>query len=243
MVPTDHAVLAWLSTPDARAQASRLARRRQLGGYDGDPGRVLDDATVEVWLRLARGPLDVDNPAAYGTRVIQSVLRRDSAGRDDLIGLHDDDLVDGPDAGGGDGGGDPTRGPAGPSEVAVAPEDDLREALDRLADSRPWLTAAALGWLALAGTDTRPEGAPWPQGGSTLPQARCWPALWFAGEHDLFEAPLDAADGARIRRTRARRIDAVLRRIEAAAAVTRLGPVPGRPSGSSGSSRRGGRRG
>jgi len=236
VVPTDHPVLAWLSTREAREQAGRLAHRRRLGGHDGHREGILDDARGEVWLRLARGPLEVENPAAYGTRVIQSVLRQLSAGREELIGLPGDDLAGtaldaGPDAG------DP---PVGPTATAVAPEDDLRDALDLLADSCPWLTSAALGWLALAGTDTRPAGAPWPQAGSPPQQARCWPALWFAGERGLFDEPVDAADGARIRRTRARRIGRVLGRIEAAAAVTRLGPAP-RSAGAS--FRRGGRRG
>ena len=52
-----------------------------------------------------------------------------------------------------------------------------------------------------------PDDAPAPISGSRPDQALCWPALWLAGEHDLFPEPYgrDGTDTVARRRRRARR--------------------------------------
>lgn len=213
-------VLAWLGTDDARRQARRLARRRGLSGYDAMGDNVIAEAQLAVWNRMQSDrPMRVDRPAAYGTVVIRSVLRQLAAGRDGPVELDRDPDVVGrvaqPEAEG------LTR--AAQVSSADTTGDDVRLHLERLADDRPWVTSAALTYLILLMEPTaRPDDAPWPRSGSTGDQARCWPGLWYAGEHELFDDGVDAADRARIRRTRARRIQVVLDRVQRAFALRAL---------------------
>ena len=213
-------VLAWLGTDDARRQASRLARRRGLGGYDAMTQNVIADAQVAVWQRMRSDrPLHVERPAAYGTKVIRSVLRQMAEGRDGPA-----ELLDDPDAI------ERVKEPSSTDDmwtaagsIADTSGDDVRLHLEQLDDDRPWAASAALSYLTLLMEPTaRPDDAPWPQSGSTDEQARCWPGLWYAGERELFDHGVDAADRARIRRTRARRIQVVLDRMQRAFALHAL---------------------
>ncbi len=207
-------VLAWLGTDDARRQASRLARRRGLRGYDAMTQNVIAEAQIAVWHRMQSDrALHVDRPAAYGTTVIRSVLRQMAEGRDGPVRPVDDPDAIGrvpqPD--------DTDRVWAGLVPIADTSGDDVRVHLERLDDDRPWVTSAALTYLILLMEPTaRPEDAPWPVAGAKEDQARCWPGLWYAGERELFDGGVDPADRARIRRTRARRIQVVLDRVQRA---------------------------
>lgn len=213
-------VLAWLGTDDARRQASRLARRRGLGGYDAMTQNVIADAQVAVWHRMRSDrPLYVERPAAYGTKVIRSVLRQMAEGRDGPVALLDDpDTIERVN--------DPASTDdlwAATGSIADTSGDDVRLHLEQLDDDRPWAASAALTYLTLLMEPTaRPDDAPWPRSGSTDEQARCWPGLWYAGERELFDDGVDAADRARIRRTRARRIQVVLDRMQRAFALHAL---------------------
>jgi hypothetical protein len=213
-------VLDWLGTGDARRQADMLARRRGLTGYDAMTQNVLAEARIAVWHRMqSDSPLLVERPGGYGTTVIRSVLRQMAEGRDGPVRLVDDpdaiDRVPQPD------GTDPAWAGLGPT--ADTSGDDVRVHLERLDDDRPWITSAALTYLTLLMEPTaRPDDAPWPRSGSREDQARCWPGLWYAGERELFDDGVDAADRARIRRTRARRIKVVLDRIQRALALHAL---------------------
>ncbi len=207
-------VLAWLGTDDARRQAGRLARRRGLGGYDAMAQNVIADAQVAVWHRMRSDrPLHVERPGAYGTKVIRSVLRQMAEGRDGPV-----ELLDAPDV---------IERVADPAvtddlraavgSIADTSGDDVRLHLEQLDDDRPWAASAALTYLTLLLEPTaRPDDAPWPRSGATDDQARCWPGLWYAGERELFDDGVDAVDRARIRRTRARRIQVVLNRMHRA---------------------------
>lgn len=213
-------VLAWLGTDDARRQASRLARRRGLGGYDAMTQNVIADAQVSVWHRMRSDrPLHVERPAAYGTKVIRSVLRQMAEGRDGSVQLIDSPVTI-------DGVSEPASTDdtwTAPGSIADTSGDGMRVHLEQLDDDRPWATSAALTCLTLLMEPTaRPDDAPWPQSGSTDEQARCWPGLWYAGERELFDDGVDAADRARIRRTRARRIQVVLDRMQRAFALQAL---------------------
>jgi hypothetical protein len=207
-------VLAWLDTGDARRQARRLAMRRGLGGYDAMTQNVIADAQVAVWHRMRSDrPLHVERPAAYGTKVIRSVLRQMAEGRDGPVEMLDDPDVLERMA-------DPAAKDglwAADGSIADTSGDDVRLHLEQFDDDRPWAASAALTYLTLLLEPTaRPDDAPWPKSGSTDEQARCWPGLWYAGERELFEDGVDAADRARIRRTRARRIQVVLDRMQRA---------------------------
>jgi hypothetical protein len=209
-----------LGTDDARRQAHLLARRRGLSGYDAMTQNVLAEARVAVWHRMQSDPpLLVERPGGYGTTVIRSVLRQVAEGRDGPVRLVDDpdaiDRVPQPDG--------TDRAWAGLEPAADTSGDDVRVLLERLADDRPWVTSSALTYLTLLMEPTaRPDDAPWPESGSREDQARCWPGLWYAGERELFVEGEDAADRARIRRTRARRIKVVLDRIQRALALHAL---------------------
>ena len=215
-------VLDWLRTDDARRQARRLAARRGLDGYDAMSDNVLADARVSVWNRLQSDePLEVDKPAAYGTTVIRSVLRQLAQGRDGPVDLVDDpsaiDLVADPATT------SPGWAPSTADLFADTSADDARVVLEGLADGRAWVTSAALTYLTLLADPTaRSEDAPWPRAGATPEQARCWPGLWFAGVRDVFDDGDDARARARIRRTRARRIEVVLDRVQRTLAAYRL---------------------
>ena len=213
-------VLAWLGTDDARRQAHTLARRRGLTGYDAMTQNVLAEARIAVWHRMqTEPPLRVRRPGGYGTTVIRSVLRQMAEGRDGPVRLVDDPDAIGrvPQPGGAD------RAWAGLGPTADTSGDDVRMHLERLDDDRPWVTSAALTYLTLLMEPTaRPDDAPWPRSGSNEEQSRCWPGLWYAGERELFDDGNDAADRARIRRTRARRINVVLDRVQRALALHAL---------------------
>jgi hypothetical protein len=197
-------VLDWLGTPDAARQAARLAARWGLTGYDALVDNVLAEARVALWQRMRSDrPLRVDNAAGYGTAVIRSVLRHASRGRTDDVPLEDTH----PSAA------------LGAELDGDAAADGVRVHLEQLDDGRPWVTAAALGALVLlVDPDAVPPGSPWPRAGAREDQARCWPALWFAGERDLFDGVDDARADARIRRTRARHIAVVTERLQQALA-------------------------
>ncbi len=98
-------------------------------------------------------------------------------------------------------------------EIAV---DGLRMLLERR-DVPAWLTSAAWRTCASRWHPTRCSTVPCAGGGARPDQAMCWPALWFAGERDLF--PCNGADPRR--RKRARRIDRVKQHLSEVAA--RLG--------------------
>lgn len=213
-------VLDWFGTGEAHRQARTLARRRGLVGYDAMTENVIAEANVAVWQRMQSDrPLRVDRPAAYGTAVLRSVLRQMAEGRDGPVVLVDD-----PDAIGRvpqPQGTDVTWSAAAP--IADTSGDEVRVHLERLDDDRPWVTSAALTYLTLLMQPTaRPDDAPWPRSGANEEQARCWPGLWYAGERELFDGGIDAADSARIRRTRARRIQVVLDRMQRAFALYAL---------------------
>ena len=193
-------VLAWLSSDEA----SDFARRRLVrSGFGRDQALVEDvvsDAMVAVLLRMrSETALAPENPAAYGTTVISNVVKR--LVRGDTLYL--EDLDD----------------PAVPAEfsfdeIAV---DGLRMLLERR-DVPAWLTSAALAYMCFTmAPDALPDSAPAPVAGARPDQAMCWPALWFAGERDLF--PCNGADPRR--RKRARRIDRVKQHLSEVAA--RLG--------------------
>ena len=213
-------MLGWLGTGDAKRQARRLARRRGLSGYDAMTENVIAEAHVAVWQRMQSGrPLRVDRPAAYGTAVLRSVLRQMAEGRDGPVALVDDpdaiDRVPQPDG--------PDAPWAAAGSIADTSGDEVRVHLEQLDDDRPWVTSAALTYLTLLMQPTaRPDDAPWPTAGAREDQARCWPGLWYAGERELFDGGVDAADSARIRRTRARRIQVVLDRMQRAFALHAL---------------------
>ncbi len=194
-------VLDWLRTADARAVAARLVTSRRLPGGDATVDDALASAAVSMLQRMRSStPLDVRSPGGYGRAVLVSVVRLISQGRDlplDGFGEFaelDVELVD----------------PLAGDEVRMVFEQRPAE---------PWLASAALAYLVyLMFPGVVPDHAPAPKAGATPDQARCWPALWFAGERDLF--PDD--DGDPNRRTRARRIEKVLARVELAFARLRL---------------------
>lgn len=185
-------VLDWFRSRDAFRVAAALLRRRRLSADDATLDDVLADASVAVLARMrSPRPLVVDNPAAYGTAVVRSVVRRVAQGRDRLVEeLPGDIAVDECELS------DPTAG------------DALRVAIESRADgTRPWLTSALLTYLTLSmHPDALPPHAPRPRAGSAPHQARCWPALWMAGERSLF--PSGAGDACR--KARSRRIGQVM---------------------------------
>lgn len=201
-VMTADAVLAWFDTPDARRQATRLASQWGLGGYDGLAENVLHDARVAMWKRSRSDtPLEVDSPGGYGTRVLRTVTRELAQGR----ARRPDELpleIEQPD----------------PPPLDVTAGDGLRTVIERLSDSKAWLTSAALTYLTLSmHPDAEPDFTPRPKAGARPDQARCWPALWFAGVRDVLpDRGEDTDDHAARRRRRARRIDEVLDRVQAA---------------------------
>jgi hypothetical protein len=182
---------------------------------------VLGDAVAQC-LSWQAGPAghDPDNPAAYGTTIITSAGRRILEGRrrsPDGAAVSLDVL----DALAGE-----------PADPAVDDRDDARDdtGRDHLDDIRiaveepgghPWLVAATLSVLTFtAHPEALPADGPAPVAGSRPDQARVWPALHLAGETDLFPGP--DGDPAARRRTRSRRINAVLGRLRDAAARVRL---------------------
>lgn len=181
-------VLEWLQSDEARRLASRRLANSGFGGWSDLADDVLADAAVAVIRRSqSTKPFEVENPAAYGTRIVQNAIKGLSRG--DLVRLDELD-----------------EEPAEPERV-VDPElaDDLRVLLEDTTAPR-WLCSAVLAYVCLAMfPDTVPAGAPKPRAGARPDQALAWPALWFAGEQDLF--PDGHSDPHR--RKRARRISRV----------------------------------
>lgn len=177
------AVLEWLSTSEALTLARRRLRAARLGFARDLAEDVLGDATVAVIKRMASPtPFEVDNPAAYGTRVVQNVVK--GLNRGDVV--HLDELNDQP----------ALEEPAVDSELT----DELRLLVEH-ADAAPWLTSAALGYICFTMfPDSVPPYVPAPVAGARPDQALAWPALWFAGQRDLF--PEDGADPHKRRRAR-----------------------------------------
>lgn len=203
-------VLAWLVSEEGRSFAGRRARRRGLDVAVVDD--LVADAQVAVLGRMRSRALLVDNPAAYGTQVLKSVVRSTLQGRS-----RDRAIVDavGRDVVAVDASGDPT----GRLDSDL---DDLRVVLDVRADpTRPWLTGAALAFLALTeSVGDLPDGVPRPRAGATPTQAQGWAALWFAGVRDLFPGP--AGDPSAQRRRRGRSVDRVLEHLRVAVDRSRL---------------------
>lgn len=201
--------MAWLRSEEARRTAAGAVRRAGITA-EVAVDDVMADALAAVWLRARSGSQAIDNPAAYGTAVIRNRVRSLLRGRSgpDTVGVGDQQI-----------------------EVAAdsydrSAGDDLRVRIERDVDPRaPWLTSALLTYLTLIMHPAAvPDDAPTPQAGSSSDQARCWPALWVAGERDLF--PVDGADPRK--RTRARRIAHVLDQwSRVLAAHTVAGPVAG----------------
>jgi len=220
-------VLDWLRSVDAR----RLVRRRlRAAGLPASPDHVADvlgDATVSVWRRMRRPePLVVDTPAAYGATVVRNVVVKTVRGRDLLVDEEDMAVLLQPSR---TRGGSGIQGGPRPSPMAVIPavdsdagepyfEDDVRMAIEHLG-GRAWLSSATLALLTFLLVEADPPvGAPAPVSGSTPEQAACWPALWLAGQLDVFPDRALGSGGDRParRRTRARRISAVRSQLERA---------------------------
>lgn len=210
-VHTGHDVIDWLRTDDAERQAARLARRARLGGYDGLAENLVADAQVAMLERMASStPLEVRNPAGYGTVVIKRMLRDLLRDRDRVQEYPEDDEPGAMGAWGADADGGPTE------------HDGIRVAIEQLGDARLWLTSATLTYLTLAlHPSARPDDAPWPKAGAAPDQARGWPALWIAGVRHLFDEAPDPT-GAR-RQERSRRIASVRRQFLAAFGQARPG--------------------
>ena len=201
--PGGEDVLAWLSSDEA----SDFALRRLVrSGFGRDPALtedVISDAVVAVLLRMrSETALAPENPAAYGTTVISNVVKRLAGG--DTVYLEDLDDHEAP----AEFSFDQVLSDGALSDGALS-EGDLSDELRMLLERRDvpaWLTSAALAYLCFTmAPDALPESAPAPAAGARPDQAMGWPALWFAGERDLFPRP-GATDK---RRTRARRIERV----------------------------------
>lgn len=191
----------------------------------------MSDAQVAVLKRMGSGPLEVDNPAAYGTQVIKSIVRLTLQGRErDRIILDAAEprfhprpgvrrgtpALDGVDGGVLDGDGLDGDGLEGDGLEEDAVVDELRVIIEVMQDpSLPWLTGAALAYVTLATGDSDvPDDVPQPKAGATALQARGWAALWFAGVRDVFPGP--AGDPAAQRRRRGRYVERVLEHLQVA---------------------------
>ncbi len=161
---------------------------------------VVQDACVSVIRRFDSADDFVpDNPEAYATRVVQNTVH--SLGRGEIPA---DDLE-------------------GITEPFVPPSEtddwfaEVRVVLDH-SPTEPWLTSAALACICFTvHPDAIPDDAPYPKAGATPDQARVWPALWFAGQWDLFPEGKDE----RIKKARGRRITTVRQHLEKAYAKIR----------------------
>jgi len=185
------AVLAWLVSPAASKFAVKRLRSSGFSEAETLAPDVVGDACIKVVQRFrAAGDFAPDNPEAYATTIIRNLVHRLNRGETD--GLDGVDLE------------------AAPwtsfSETDNTYSDQVRVVLEQ-SRAEPWLTSAALACVCFIGhPDTIPATAPTPKSGATPEQAQVWPALWFAGQRDLF--PGDSGDPHK--RTRARRIKRVL---------------------------------
>lgn len=188
LTASGHQVLEWLGSAEAHTVARRQLQRSGFGRGVDLAADVVADAQVGILKRMRSStPFTAENPAAYGTRVIQNVVKH--LVRGDVVHLEDFDEHDAPE----------------PPPVDRTMADDVRVRLEQ-ADAPAWLTSAALAWVCLVMfPDAVPDSAPAPAAGARPDQALVWPALWFAGERDLF--PVGGSDPAK--RKRARRIEAV----------------------------------
>lgn len=195
-------VLGWLVSGDgdhpgpsaeARAAARRSLQRCGFVPTDDLVDDVVGEAAVAVLRRAGSAtPWDVENPAAYGTTVIANVVRHLTRG--DHVPLEEASVE------------------APPPEVDEGMVDDLRVVVEH-SEARPWLTSATLAYIVFAMHPAAvPPQAPWPRAGAAPRRALAWPALWAAGQRDLFPGP----DGDARAKTRQRRIDDVLDHVERA---------------------------
>lgn len=186
-------VLEWLRSAEAISVARRQLQRSGFGNRGDHIADVVAEAQVGILTRMRSAtPFNAENPAAYGTRVIQNVVK--NLVRGDVVHLEDFDEHEVPE----------------PAPVDRTVADDVRVRLEQ-ADAPVWLTSAALAWVCLVMfPDAVPDSAPAPASGARPDQALGWPALWFAGERDLF--PVDGSDPAK--RKRARRIEKVREHVE-----------------------------
>jgi len=188
--------LDWLASPPAFRYAMKQLRLAGFTDAEWLAPDVVADAGVRVIRRFKPGDGSlVDNPEAYATTVVRNTVR--NLARGEAVGF--DDL-------------DPelTAEEWNPLSEADDSGDELRVVLEQLS-AEPWLTSAALACVCFIGhPDAIPEDAPSPKAGAKPEQARVWPALWFAGQRDLF--PDGRTDPCK--RTRARRIEKVLNHLE-----------------------------
>ena len=190
------AVLDWLASPAAR----KCAVSRLLSSGFNEAETLAPDVVADAYFSVMKrfnsaAEFAPDNPEAYATSVVQNTVHKLSRGEKD--GFDDVD-------------------PKWTAEEWVPPSDvddsadEIRVLLEQ-SPAEPWLTSAALACVCFIGhPDTIPDDAPSPKAGAKPEQARVWPALWFAGQRDLF--PDGRADPCK--RTRARRIEKVLNQLE-----------------------------
>ncbi len=146
-------VLQWMGTTEAHSLARRQLQRCGFGDHDNLVADVIADAQVGVLKRMRSAtPFPAVNPAAYGTRVIQNVVKH--LVRGGVAYLEDIDEY---------------AAPAMP-QVDSGVADNLRVLLEN-ADAPVWLTSAALAYVVLTMfPDAVPPAAPAPAAGS-LPGA------------------------------------------------------------------------
>lgn len=187
------AVLDWLGTPEASGLASRRLRIAGFACSEDLASDVVSEARVAV-LKRARSttPFEVDNAAAYGTTVVANAVKAMTRGAT----IYLEDIGD-----------EPVSIDTYPLEDGFS--DEFRLLVER-SHMHEWLRSALLAYFCLATcSDAIPPEAPAPRSGSRPDQALAWPALWYAGQRDLF--PTDGADPNR--RTRGRRIATVIDRL------------------------------
>lgn len=180
--------LDWLRSEQASRVAARYLRSRALPSVDDLIDDVLADTCVAILERQARGQFDPENPEAYATTMLRNRITK--LNRPPTNIADPDEVADQSD----------------PDPVYEFLSDDVRVLIEnrRL---RPAITSAMLSYLTfLMHPDAIPVDAPQPVSGARPDQARAWPALWMAGERELFS---ESSSGA-LRRRRARRISEVL---------------------------------
>lgn len=202
-------VLEWFRTGEARSVARGRLRSAGLLTSEDLLDDVLADATLSV-LRRLRGPepLVLDSAAAYGATVIRNQVRALARGRDRLVSNDEAAMVELHEA----------QEQASALDLDPWFEDDVRVVLEHLGGTAT-LRSAALALLTfIVHPGSEPAEAPTPRAGSRPDQARCWPALWLAGERSIFPDPDPggAGDPAAVRRRRARRIAEVQAQLERA---------------------------